>query len=139
MPTSISWSGVLSAVDMAIVRLLLHNTAAGSAYLRSSCFLDLMHASQDLKPELVYARISGYGQTGPKSHLPGYASVCEAYGGFRYIVTFICHCAASCVTCIAAGLFEQCLANVTCGKKPDWPHASCSRLQSAHIFCRHLS
>ena len=38
---------------------------------------------QDLKPELVYARISGYGQTGPKSHLPGYASVCEAYGGFR--------------------------------------------------------
>ena len=38
---------------------------------------------QDLKPELVYARISGYGQTGPKASLPGYASVCEAYGGFR--------------------------------------------------------
>lgn len=40
---------------------------------------------KDLKPDLVYTRISGYGQTGPKAQLPGYASVCEAYGGFRYI------------------------------------------------------
>ncbi|GAB4815984.1 hypothetical protein N2152v2_003030 [Parachlorella kessleri] len=40
---------------------------------------------KDLKPELVYTRISGYGQTGPKAQLPGYASVCEAYGGFRHI------------------------------------------------------
>ena len=31
----------------------------------------------------MYTRISGYGQTGPKASLPGYASVCEAYGGFR--------------------------------------------------------
>jgi CoA-transferase family III len=38
---------------------------------------------QDLKPGLVYTRISGYGQTGPKASLPGYASVCEAYGGLR--------------------------------------------------------
>eukprot|EP00891_Asterochloris_glomerata_P004193 jgi/Astpho2/4193/e_gw1.00064.29.1_t len=43
---------------------------------------------QDLKPELVYARISGYGQTGPKASLPGYASVCEAYGGFRHLNGF---------------------------------------------------
>lgn len=35
--------------------------------------------------ELIYARISGYGQTGPKAHLPGYASVCEAYSGFRWV------------------------------------------------------
>ena len=40
-------------------------------------------AEQDLKPDLVFARISGYGQTGPKAQLAGYASVCEAYGGFR--------------------------------------------------------
>ncbi|PSC70037.1 carnitine dehydratase [Micractinium conductrix] len=40
---------------------------------------------KDLKPDLVYTRISGYGQTGPRAHLPGYASVCEAFGGFRYI------------------------------------------------------
>ena len=34
---------------------------------------------------IIYARISGYGQTGPFSHKPGYASVTEGYGGFRYI------------------------------------------------------
>mmetsp|Transcript_31468 Transcript_31468/g.61385 ORF Transcript_31468/g.61385 Transcript_31468/m.61385 type:complete len:344 (-) Transcript_31468:2002-3033(-) len=39
-------------------------------------------------PELVYSRISGYGQTGPYSPRPGYASVCEAVGGFRYINGF---------------------------------------------------
>ena len=34
---------------------------------------------------LVYARISGYGQTGPYASKPGYASVTEGFGGFRYI------------------------------------------------------
>ncbi len=34
---------------------------------------------------LIYARISGYGQTGPYSEKPGYASVTEGFGGFRYI------------------------------------------------------
>ena len=46
---------------------------------------------EDLKkdnPGLITARISGYGQTGPRSHLPGYASVCEGYGGFRYVNGF---------------------------------------------------
>jgi crotonobetainyl-CoA:carnitine CoA-transferase CaiB-like acyl-CoA transferase len=38
---------------------------------------------RDLRPQLVHTRISGYGQTGPKAQLPGYASVCEASGGFR--------------------------------------------------------
>ncbi len=37
----------------------------------------------DLPPTLVYARISGYGQTGPRAQEPGYASACEAFGGFR--------------------------------------------------------
>ena len=36
-------------------------------------------------PGVIYARISGYGQTGPFAHKPGYASVTEGYGGFRYI------------------------------------------------------
>lgn len=43
---------------------------------------------EDLKasnPGLVYARISGYGQTGPYSSKPGYASVTEGFGGLRYI------------------------------------------------------
>lgn len=34
---------------------------------------------------LVYARISGYGQTGPYADKPGYASVTEGIGGFRFI------------------------------------------------------
>lgn len=36
-------------------------------------------------PSLVYARISGYGQDGPNATKPGYASVTEGFGGFRYI------------------------------------------------------
>jgi crotonobetainyl-CoA:carnitine CoA-transferase CaiB-like acyl-CoA transferase len=36
-------------------------------------------------PDLIYARISGYGQTGPNSSKPGFASVCEAFSGFRYV------------------------------------------------------
>jgi crotonobetainyl-CoA:carnitine CoA-transferase CaiB-like acyl-CoA transferase len=36
-------------------------------------------------PGLVYARISGYGQTGPYAGKPGFASVCEGMSGFRYV------------------------------------------------------
>ena len=36
-------------------------------------------------PGLIYARISGYGQDGPYASKPGYASVTEGFGGFRYI------------------------------------------------------
>ena len=36
-------------------------------------------------PGLVYARISGFGQTGPYSSRPGFASVCEGMSGFRYL------------------------------------------------------
>ncbi|MFQ5524710.1 MAG: CaiB/BaiF CoA transferase family protein [Thermoanaerobaculia bacterium] len=36
-------------------------------------------------PGLIYCRISGYGQDGPYASLPGYASVCEGVGGFRYV------------------------------------------------------
>ncbi len=39
-------------------------------------------------PDLIFARISGYGQTGPNSSKPGYASVTEAYSGFRYVNGF---------------------------------------------------
>lgn len=37
-------------------------------------------------PDLVVARISAFGQTGPLSHRPGFAAVAEAYGGFRELV-----------------------------------------------------
>ncbi len=39
-------------------------------------------------PGLVYTRISGYGQTGPYSSKPGYASVTEGFSGFRYVNGF---------------------------------------------------
>lgn len=41
-----------------------------------------------LNPGLIYARISGYGQTGPYAQKPGFASVCEAISGFRYVNGF---------------------------------------------------
>lgn len=37
-------------------------------------------------PGLIMIRISGYGQTGPYSQRPGYASVGEAMGGLRYLM-----------------------------------------------------
>lgn len=39
-------------------------------------------------PGVIYARISGYGQSGPYASRPGFASVCEGFGGFRYINGF---------------------------------------------------
>lgn len=39
-------------------------------------------------PDLVYARISGYGQDGPYASRPGFASVCEGMSGFRYVNGF---------------------------------------------------
>lgn len=42
-------------------------------------------AVKAINPGVIYARISGYGQDGPFSEKPGYASVTEGYGGFRYI------------------------------------------------------
>ena len=45
----------------------------------------------DLKadnPGLIFARVSGYGQTGPYAAKPGYASVTEGMSGFRYLNGF---------------------------------------------------
>ncbi|MEM9841362.1 MAG: CoA transferase [Pseudomonadota bacterium] len=39
-----------------------------------------------INPRLVITRVSGYGQTGPESHKPGYASVGEAKGGLRHLI-----------------------------------------------------
>ncbi|HUL15001.1 MAG TPA: CaiB/BaiF CoA-transferase family protein [Terriglobales bacterium] len=36
-------------------------------------------------PQLILARISGYGQTGPYAQKPGFAAVAEAFGGLRYV------------------------------------------------------
>lgn len=44
--------------------------------------------AKKINPKIVFARISGYGQTGPYSQKPGFASVCEAISGFRYVTGF---------------------------------------------------
>jgi len=41
-----------------------------------------------INSELIYTRISGYGQTGPYAQKPGFASVCEGISGFRYVNGF---------------------------------------------------
>jgi formyl-CoA transferase len=38
-----------------------------------------------LDRRLIMARISGYGQTGPRAQAPGFANVAEAVGGLRYL------------------------------------------------------
>ena len=43
-------------------------------------------ALQEINPGLIMIRVSGYGQTGPYSKRPGYASVGEAMGGVRYLI-----------------------------------------------------
>ena len=39
-------------------------------------------ALKEIKPELIYCAISGYGQTGPSSQLPAYAPVIHAASGY---------------------------------------------------------
>lgn len=43
-------------------------------------------ALEAANPELIVARVSAFGQTGPLSDRPGFAAVAEAYGGFRELV-----------------------------------------------------
>ena len=40
---------------------------------------------ENINRKIIFARISGYGQTGPYSQKAGFASVCEAFGGLRYV------------------------------------------------------
>lgn len=41
-----------------------------------------------LNPRLIMVRITGFGQTGPYADRAGFASVCEAMGGMRYIAGY---------------------------------------------------
>lgn len=43
---------------------------------------------RERNPGIVLARVSGFGQTGPYSHRPGYASVAEAISGMRHLNGF---------------------------------------------------
>jgi crotonobetainyl-CoA:carnitine CoA-transferase CaiB-like acyl-CoA transferase len=44
-------------------------------------FADLL----EINPKLVMLRVSAYGQSGPKSPLPGFARIAQAYAGLSYI------------------------------------------------------
>jgi crotonobetainyl-CoA:carnitine CoA-transferase CaiB-like acyl-CoA transferase len=46
---------------------------------------EVMHAAN---PALVIARVSGWGQTGPYSHKPGFGTLVEAMSGFAYLNGF---------------------------------------------------
>src|SRR5260370_24816344 len=41
-----------------------------------------------LNPRLVMVRISGYGQTGPRRNLPGFAAIAEGMGGLRHVTGY---------------------------------------------------
>ncbi len=43
---------------------------------------EALHA---LNPRLIMARISGWGQTGPRSNDPGFANIAESVGGMRFL------------------------------------------------------
>ena len=40
---------------------------------------------REINPGLIMVRISGFGQTGPYSHKPGYGVACEAVSGMRHL------------------------------------------------------
>lgn len=42
-------------------------------------------ALSEINPKLIMVRVTGFGQDGPYSQRAGYASVCEAMGGLRYV------------------------------------------------------
>ena len=45
-------------------------------------------ALRERNPGIILVRVSGYGQTGPEAHKPGYASVAEAVSGLRHLNGF---------------------------------------------------
>jgi succinate--hydroxymethylglutarate CoA-transferase len=50
---------------------------------------------REINPQLIYASITGYGQTGPFREAPGYDVVVEAEAGLMHmyaVAIFICDC-----------------------------------------------
>ncbi len=45
-------------------------------------------ALKAVNPRLIMVRVTGFGQTGPYRQRAGFAAVCEAFGGMRYIAGF---------------------------------------------------
>ncbi|XP_037550037.1 succinate--hydroxymethylglutarate CoA-transferase [Nematolebias whitei] len=65
----------------AVCDVLVENFLPGKLALMGLGFDQLIR----LNPRLVYCSISGYGQTGPLSHSPGYDSIVSAVSGMMHI------------------------------------------------------
>jgi crotonobetainyl-CoA:carnitine CoA-transferase CaiB-like acyl-CoA transferase len=61
--------------------ILLENFRPGTAARLGLGYDELAAAN----PRLIYASVSGYGQTGPSAHLPGYDAVAQAVSGMMSI------------------------------------------------------
>jgi crotonobetainyl-CoA:carnitine CoA-transferase CaiB-like acyl-CoA transferase len=75
----------------ALVRELARHSDVLVENFRPGVMEEWQLGPEDIKPlneQLIYARISGYGQTGPYAGKPGFASVCEGISGFRYVNGF---------------------------------------------------
>ncbi|WP_116367320.1 CaiB/BaiF CoA transferase family protein [Parahaliea mediterranea] len=75
----------------ALARKLMHSADVVVENFRPGVVEEWGMGPEDIKqvnPGVVYARISGYGQTGPYAAKPGYASVTEGVSGFRYVNGF---------------------------------------------------
>jgi crotonobetainyl-CoA:carnitine CoA-transferase CaiB-like acyl-CoA transferase len=75
----------------ALVRELARHSDVLVENFRPGVMEEWQLGPEDIKPlnaQLIYARISGYGQTGPYAEKPGFASVCEGISGFRYVNGF---------------------------------------------------
>ncbi|KAB5587183.1 hypothetical protein PHYPO_G00009980 [Pangasianodon hypophthalmus] len=61
--------------------ILLENYLPGKLDEMGLGYKDLSEAA----PQIIYCSITGYGQTGPKSHQPGYDSIASAVSGMMHI------------------------------------------------------
>ena len=61
--------------------MVIENFRPGTMERWGLGFADLLAVN----PKLVMLRVSAYGQTGPKSGLPGFARIAQAYAGLSYV------------------------------------------------------
>ncbi len=75
------------AADMAALKALLATADVFIENFRPGTLEDMGLAPNALiaaNPRLIVARISGFGQTGPYAHLPGFGTIVEGMSGFAY-------------------------------------------------------
>lgn len=66
---------------VAVSDIVVENFKVGALAKKGLGFEDL----QRVKPDIIYASITGFGQTGPRAHEPGYDYLAQALGGLMSI------------------------------------------------------